>query len=305
MAFAQGSRSGLSYIEEVTFGTTPAGNFTSLPIKTHSLNLTKDRVQGQDILSDRIPRIDRHGNRQTGGDMSVDLRKGDLDPFIESVMFSTFATDDTITVGTTLKSFSIEDALNDISQYRIFTGMAVSSMSVSIAPNQMVDTTFSFVGSNMTISGTGKTLNAASTNQPFDAYSGDVSIGNVSSATASGIVSSINFTINNSLAPTFVIGSDFTPQLEYGRAEVTGTITTYFEDLSLVNRFINEVETEIEVSVDDPTGTNPYTFSFPKCKINSADANLENPQSRFVTSEFVALYNAFEGSNFVITRTNP
>ena len=46
MAFAQGSRSGLSYIEETTFGTTPAGNFTAIPYNTHSLNLTKDRVTG-------------------------------------------------------------------------------------------------------------------------------------------------------------------------------------------------------------------------------------------------------------------
>lgn len=304
MAFAQGSRSGLSYITESTYGTTPAGNFTSLPIKTHSLNLTKDRVQGNDILADRIPRVDRHGNRQAGGDVSVDLRKGDYDALIESALFSAFASDDTISVGTTLKSFSIEDALNDITQFRLFTGMAVSSMGVSIQPNQMVDTTFTFVGSNMTASGTGKTITAASSNQPFDAYSGDVSIGNVSAATASGIVSSIEFTINNSLSPTFVVGSDSTPQLEYGRAEVTGTITTYFEDLALVNRFLNETETEIEVSVDDPTGVNPYTFSFPKCKINSANADLSNPQSRFVTSEFVALYNATEGSNLVITRTS-
>ena len=303
MAFAQGSRSGLSYIEEVTYGTTPAGNFTSIPFTTHSLNLSKDRVQGQDIQPDRITRVDRHGNRQTGGDIVVDLRKANLDPFIESVMFSAFDSADQVGVGTTLKSFSIEDALNDITQYRLFTGMAVSSMNVSIAPNQMVTTTFNFVGSNMTVGGTGKTITSATINQPFDAYSGDLSIGNVSSATLSGIVTSIDFTIENSLAPTYVVGTDFTPQLEYGRAEVTGTITTYFEDAAFINRFLNETETEIEVSVDDPTGANPYTFSFPKCKINSADASLSDPQSRFITSEFVALYNSTEATNLLITRT--
>lgn len=304
MAFAQGSRTGLSYIEEVTYGTTPAGNFTAIPFTTHSLNMTKDRVQGQDILSDRIPRVDRHGNKQVNGDIVVDLRKANLDPFIESALFSSFASDDTIGVGTTLKSFSIEDALNDITQYRLFTGCAVSSMGISIAPNQMVTTTFGIVGSTGTISGTGKTITAAAVNQPFDAYSGDVSIGNVSGATTSAIVSSIEFTIDNGLNPTFVVGSDETPQLEFGRAEVSGTLTAYFEDASLVNRFIDETETEIEVSVDDPTGANPYTFSFPKCKINSANANLENPQSRLITLEFVALYNAFEETNLLITRTS-
>ena len=61
MAFAQGSRSGLSYIVESTFGTTPAGNFTDLPYNTHSLNLTKDRVAGNEIQPDRMLRVDRHG----------------------------------------------------------------------------------------------------------------------------------------------------------------------------------------------------------------------------------------------------
>jgi hypothetical protein len=39
MAFAQGSRTRLSYIPEVTFGVTPAGNFTEIPFNTHSLNI--------------------------------------------------------------------------------------------------------------------------------------------------------------------------------------------------------------------------------------------------------------------------
>jgi hypothetical protein len=93
MAFAQGSRSSLSYIVESTFGTTPAGNFTNLPFSTHSLNLTKDRVAGNDIQADRMPRVDRHGNRQVGGDIAVDLRKGDYDAFLESAMLSAWSTD--------------------------------------------------------------------------------------------------------------------------------------------------------------------------------------------------------------------
>jgi hypothetical protein len=310
MAFAQGSRSGLSLIEEVTYGTTPAGNFIGIPLTSHSLNLTKERVQGQDILADRMPRVDRHGNRQTGGDISVDLRKADLDLLLESALFNDWVettpasgTFDKLTVGTALKSFTIEDALNDIAQFRLFTGMAVSSMSISIAPNQMVTASFSMLGSNMTLSGTGKTVDDPSANQPFDAYSGDLLIGNVGGATSTGIVTSIDFTIENGLNPTFVVGSSFTPQLEYGRAEVSGTITTYFEDDAIMNRFLNETETEIEVSVDDPTAANPYTFNFPKCKINSANADLSNPQSRMVTSEFVALYDATALSNIVITRT--
>ena len=301
MAFAQGSRSSLSFIVESTFGTTPAGNFTNLPFSTHSLNLTKDRVAGNDIQADRMPRVDRHGNRQVAGDIVVDLRDGDYDAFLESALLNTWSTD-VLKVGTTPKFFSVEDYAADIDQARVFTGLSVSSLAISLAPNQMVTTTFGMVGKDMTISGTEKTQDAASGAAPFDAYSGDISIGNVGAGSAVAIVTGLDFTLTNSFAPTFVIGDDSAPSLEYGRAEVEGTLTAYFEDASLINRFLNETETEIEVSVDDPTGGNAYTFLFPKVKINSADVGVDGPTSRMISLSFVALYDATEGTNLKITR---
>jgi len=301
MAFAQGSRSSLSYIVESTFGTTPAGDFTNLPFSTHSLNLTKDRVAGNDIQSDRMPRVDRHGNRQVAGDIAVDLRDADYDAFLESAMLNTWATN-VLKVGTTPKFFSVEDYAADIDQARLFTGLSVSTMGISLAPNQMVTTTFGMVGKDMTISGTEKTQVAASGAAPFDAYSGDIAIGNVGGAASVAIVTSLDFTLTNSFAPTFVIGDASAPSLEYGRAEVEGTLTAYFEDASLINRFLNETETEIEVSVDDPTGANSYTFTFPRVKINSADVGVDGPTSRMISLSFVALYDATEGTNLKITR---
>jgi len=301
MAFAQGSRSSLSRITEVTFGTTPAGDFINLPFSTHSLNLTKDRVAGNDIQADRMPRVDRHGNRQVSGDIVVDLRDGDYDDLLESAMLNTWSTN-VLKVGTTPKFFSVEDYAADIDQARLFTGMAVSTMGVSLAPNQMVTTTFGMVGKDMTISGTQKTQTAASGAAPFDSYSGDIAIGNVASSSAVAIVTGLDFTLTNSFAPTFVIGDDSAPSLEYGRADIEGTLTAYFEDASLINRFLNETESELEVSVNDPTGLNAYTFLFPRIKINSADVGVDGPTSRIINMSFVALYDAIEGTNLSITR---
>lgn len=304
MAFAQGSRSSLSYITETAFGTTPSTpTFAYLPFNTHSLDLTKDRVEGNEIQADRMPRVDRHGNRQANGSIEVDLRKGDFDEFFESAFLNTYSTD-TLKIGTTPKYFTIEDAANDISQFRLFTGMSVSTMSVSIAPNQMVTATFDMVGKTMTQSGstgsTGGTPTASSTNAPFDSYSGTISDGGSSIA----IVTSIDFSVTNSFAPTFVIGSDAAQSLEYGRAVVEGTMTVYYEDETLINKFLNETESSIEVSVDDPTGSNPYTFLFPRVKYNGASVPVQNPQSRLITLPFVSLYDGTEGSNLTLTRTS-
>jgi hypothetical protein len=300
MAFAQGSRSSLSYIVESTFGTTPAGNFTNLPFSTHSLNLSKDRVAGNDIQSDRMPRVDRHGNRQVGGDIVADMRDADYDEFLEAAMLNTWSTN-VLKVGTTPKFFSIEDYAADIDQARLFTGMTVNTMGVSLAPNQMVTTTFGMVGKDMTIGATEKTQDAASGASPFDAYSGDLSIGDVGAGSASAIVTGLDFTLTNGYAPTFVVGDDSAPSLEFGRAEVEGTLSAYFEDAALINRFINETETEIEVSVGD--GTNTMTFLFPRVKINSADVGVDGPTSRVISMSFVALYDTTEATNLKITRS--
>jgi hypothetical protein len=301
MAFAQGSRSSLSYIVESTFGTTPAGNFTNLPFTSQSLNLTKDRVAGNDIQQDRMPRVDRHGNRQVAGDIVVDLRDADYDAFLESAMLNAWSTN-VLKVGTKPKFFSIEDYAADIDQARLFSGCAVSSMAISLAPNQMVATTFGMVGKDMTMSSTQKTQNAASGAAPFDAYSGDIAIGNVASSSAVAIVTGLDFTLTNSFAPTFVIGDASAPSLEYGQAVVEGTLTAYFEDLALINRFLNEVESELEVSVNDPTGANAYTFLFPRIKINSADVGVDGPTSRMISMSFVSLYDVTETTNLKITR---
>jgi len=306
MAFSQGNRAGLSYVVESTFGTTPGTPaLIQLPYTTQSLNLSKERVTGTDIQPDRMLRVDRHGNRTAAGDIVADLRKADYDPFLESAFFNTFSSN-VLKVGTTPKFFSIEDAATDITQFRLFTGMAVSSLAVSIRPNQMVTGTFSMVGKDMSISGTSvdATKTASSGNAPFDAYSGALSIGDAGGGlSAAAIVTGIDFTINNALAPTFVVGASTTPQLEYGMATVEGTITAYFENANLINRFLNETETALQVVVDDPTGSSDYTWLFPRVKINGADVPVDNPTSRIITLPFVALYDSTEATNIKLTRS--
>jgi len=299
MAFAQGSRSSLSYIVESTFGTTPAGNFQNLPFTSHSLNMTKDRVEGTDIQADRMSRVDRHGNRTVAGDIQADLRDTDFDELIEGAMMSTWATN-VIKIGTTPKYFSIEDYAADIDQSRLFTGCSVNTLSVALAPNAMVAGTFGLVGKNMAISATEKTQDAATDASPFDAYSGDLEIG----GTTSAIVTAMDFTLTNGVAPTFVVGDDSAPSLEVGNAVIEGSLSVYFEDEAMINRFINETETSLKVTVGDNAGTpNTLEFFFPRCKINSADVGVDGPTSRMIAMSFVALRDDTEATSLRITRS--
>ena len=301
MAFAQGSRSSLSYIKENSnsFGVTPAGNFQNLPFTSQSLNMTKDRVEGTDIQADRMSRVDRHGNRTVSGDIQGDLRNGDFDDLIEAALMGTW-TANVLTVGTEFRSFSIQDYAADITQARLFTGCSVNTLSVNLAPNAMVAGTFGVVGKDMAIYQVPKTEDAATDASPYDAYSGDLEIGGATSA----IVTAMDFTLTNGLAPTFVVGDDSAPSLEVGNAVIEGSMSVYFEDQAMLERFINETETSLKVTVgDNETTPNTLEFFFPRCKINSADVGVDGPTSRMIAMSFVALRDDTIGTSLRITRS--
>lgn len=302
MACAQGSRSSLSYITEVTKGVTPAGNKQAIPFSTHSLNVTKETVEGTDILPHSQQTVSRHGNKQVGGDIVVDLRTTVYDDFLESALMNVW-TSDVLKLGNTPKYFSIEDYATDIDQARLFTGCTVSSVAISMAPNQMITTTFTIVGEDGTISQTESTTDAVVNAQPFDSYSGTLSLGDAGGTlTEVGEVTSLEFTVDNVVTPTFVIGSNVANCLSFGTKSVTGTMTVLYEDAAFLNRFLNEVESAFQVTVNDPTGSNEYAFDFYRVKFNTGDVPVTGGEIRSVSISFTALYDEAEETTMAITR---
>ena len=312
MALSQGSRSQLAFGVQSDF-TTTATSFTNLPFTTHSLNLTKDRVAGTDINSHRMPTVDRHGNRTVSGDIVADLRHAEFDELIQAALMSDndFATGyeagdgTTVTnaaiIGTTPTFLTLEDYAADIDQARLFTGCTVNTMAVSMAPNQMVTTTFGIVGRDMSISQTQKSTSGSAGAAPFDSYSGDIKLGDKGNlGSALTIITALDFTLTNNFAPTLVIGESTAGDLEFGTASLEGTVSCYFEDATMINRFLNETESSLEVSVGD--GSNTLTFRMPRIKINSADVGVDGPTSRIINMSFTALRDDTPASGSPVNR---
>lgn len=301
MPFAQGSRTQLAYVSEVTYGSTPSTPaMVSVPFNTHSLDLTKTRVQSAEITPDRMPRIDRHGQRTVAGDIVVEMRPADYDFLLEAAMFGAFSTN-VLNTGTTVKSFTAEDGALDITQYRAFTGCMVNTMQISVAPNQMTMATFGIIGKDMTQSTTplDASLTAASGNEPFDSYSGAITEG----GSAIAYVNSIDFTLNNNLNPAFVLGATTTPQMEFGQSTLEGTMTVYYQDKALIDKFLGETESSLQIVMNDRVAGKDYTVLMPRIKINGAAVPVSSPQSRLITIPFVALRDSSTGTQLRITRT--
>ena len=303
MPFSPGARTRLSYIAEATYGTTPSATpvYAQIPFNTHSLDLQKQRVQSEMITSDRMRSVDRHGNKAVSGDITVEMRPADYDWLLEGVMFGTFASD-VLNTGTTIKSYSIQDAALDISQFRTFEGVMVNTMAMSLAPNAITTATFGLVGQDMVQAATapaGSTYTAYSTNEPFDSFSGSITEG----GSAIAIVSSLDFTLNNNLSPTYVLGSAVTPQMQFGMSTLEGTMTVYYQDAVLITKFLNETESSLSIVLDDRVAGKTYTLLMPRIKINGAAVPVANPESRLITVPFVALKDSSTGTQFRITRT--
>jgi hypothetical protein len=303
MPFSQGARTRLSYIPEVTFGTTPSATpvYIQVPFNTHSLDLQKTRVQSNMITSDRMPSIDRHGQRATVGDVVVEMRPADYDWLLEGALFGAFSSD-ILNTGTTVKSYSIQDAALDITQFRTFEGSMVNSMAMSLKPNEMVMATFGIIGQDMAqaaVAPTGSSYTAYSTNEPFDSFSGTITEG----GSAIALVSSIDFTLNNNLNQTYILGSAITPQMEFGMSTLEGTMTLYYQDAAMITKFLNETESSLSLVLDDRVAGKNYTLFMPRIKINGAAIPVANQQSRLITVPFVALKDSSTGTQFRITRT--
>jgi len=304
----QGSRSGLAIATETTYGTSPTTGYSFLPFGTHSLDLTKTMVEGNDIRPDRMPRYLRHGNRNVAGSINAQLRKLDFDSLFESLFMSSFSSN-ILKVGNAQKYFSIEDQALDGSagatkQYRLFKGMAVSGMNLSMAPDQPVNARFDLVGRDLAQASTSiqtATPTTYSTNPPFDSFNGSVTEG----GSAITNVTAIDLTMSNDLTNAYSIGSNIASEPEYGMMTVTGTLTVRYTDSTLINKFLAETASTLTFEIDDQTNANPYTFSLPNIRYTGAAVPIAGTKGRLVTLPFTALYDATTVTNIQLTRTNP
>lgn len=304
MTCAQGSRTGLAYVVETGYGVLPATPvLKSIPYKTHSLDFTKSLVEGADIYPDRMQRVSRHGTGAVGGSIEVDMRRSEYDALLENVFMNNFSSN-VLKIGTTRKFMTLEDSANDIGQFRAFNGVAFNSFAMNVAPNQAVTGVFTAVGKGMTQATTSVSASPATDPlgyEPFDSFSNPI----LESGSALAVVTSLEFTLNNGLAVVPAIGSQTSVCMDYGMATLTGTMSLRYTNKAIIDKFLNEDESSLTITVDDRNSANAYTFALPRVKFNGASVPVANPQGRVVTVPFVALFDDATETLISVTRPTP
>jgi hypothetical protein len=134
------------------------------------------------------------------------------------------------------------------------------------------------------------------TNAPMDSFSGYIREGGNTSSDEIAIVTGLNFTLENNLTPMNVVGNQLSVGLSEGRANLTGTLTAYFAGSTLLNKFLNEIESVLEVQMADASA-NTYTFYMPRIKYNGGDLDVSSEEPVPISLPFQALHDPVSGIN--------
>lgn len=309
---ANGSRHSMRYVAETVYGQTPATPaFKMIRHTGTTLGLSKESLQSEELRDDRQIADFRHGAYQVGGDINIELSYGSFDELLEAVLLGTWEVDspvvgtDRLKAGVTRRSFTIERFFGDIltadKPYHRFTGVELNTLSLAINANAMITGSFGVLGQNMVTATTaiaGATYAPATTTSPLDSFTGTLN----EAGTPIAVITEISLSIENGLEARYVVGSKQSIRPSIGRSNVTGQVTAYFENSALLDKFINETESNIMFELPDGAG-NKYTFTLPRIKYTGGQPDVDGEGPITLAMPFQALLDPITDTNIMIDRT--
>ena len=185
--------------------------------------------------------------------------------------------------GTTKSSFSLEKVFDDLSPkvYEAFVGMMVNGFSGSVQANSVLSGSFEFIGKTAsagTVSVSPGSVNDATTSDVMNAVANVASIQEAGSDVSSGLVSALEFSVGNNLRGQSAIGVLGFRGVGVGKMDVTGSLTAFFENKNLQDKYIAGTESSLSFRVNDAKG-NTYIFSFPRVKFESSEQSAGGQDS--------------------------
>ncbi len=181
----------------------------------------------------------------------------------ESSATTDYATGDSLEVGGNRKTFSVltifADADSGAGENHITKGVEMAGYSFDVAVNALVTGTLSTIGRTYepdVALPAGSTFPAVAKTEPYASVDGRI----IENDLLIGYVTSTTLTLDNAASAQFEIGSNDTSFIEIGRANNTLSLATFFEDSSLLSKFINETETSIVVVLAGTSGAMSFTY---------------------------------------------
>lgn len=299
-------------VPEVTYGITPANPaFTYVRNTGTTVGLTKDSLVSEELRPDRQIVDHQYGMQQVGGDISAEMNYGtQLDTMLEAVLCGTW-TANVLKASTVRRSFSVLRHFSDLATgdkpFHLYNGVEFNTFALSITANDRVTATYGVVGRQQTAPSGTAPAGSTGTTIPTTVQT-PMMTGTLTSLSEGGlplgIATELSFTLENGIEMKPVVASAFTLRPSIGRTNLTGQLTAYFENATLLEKFINGDSSSISILLSDPTTpANGYTILIPRIKYTGGQADVSGQGSITIPLPFQALFNTAQSTNLQITRT--
>jgi len=302
----------LSYIKEVTLGTTPSPS-PAMKVQrmlNESLNYNVDNVVSQELRSDRNQVDPVQIGMNVGGGVNYEFSWGTYDDFIESAFGAAFVVQPNpkikiLNPGTVIKGFTIQKEFLDLSGIQhIFKGCVVNNWTMAMTKKAAITGAFDFMGMNFTDTAlTTPTYAAASTTDVMNTSSHLTSV-LLDDTPFTSCVDSLSFSTKNNLRAQECLGSLGPQGFTMGRFEITGDIELYFKDATLYSKYKSGATFDLTFEQTDVDG-NKMKYEFQRCFFEkmSVLAGGTN-QDVMAKGSWRALLDPVSGSMGTITSTS-
>jgi hypothetical protein len=297
--FATGAETRVAIVAETTPGTTPVTpTMLVLPITKLDLEYTQSTYEDTSIQGDRMERYAIAGLRKVTGSLSANLSHLNYGPLLQTAMFGTFASK-VLKTGITLNTLTIEEWHIDTTKGFVSTGCFADKLSVKVPVNGIVTIDATINGMNYTTetSSLASSPTAAVVEAPYTHLGGTLTEG----GSTIGYLTAIDLTIDNGATALNVLGAQTPTGYTPGMSKVTGTITAWFQDLTLLNKFLNQTASSINFTLTD--GTNTLQFNLPNVVYVGLKKPVAGQGAIVLTLPFKALRDSATSSNLIITES--
>lgn len=294
----------LAYIAETTWGTTPATpigqlmRFTGFTPMQDKITVKSTEITNSREIADII-QTSAKGGITIPFELSYDVQFEDI---LQALLGGTWSTN-VLKVGTTRKSFTIQRAMSDITQYQLFTGAVPSSLTLTAGMSKIIAGSTTFVSKFPSMSGSSvwSSTTAAGSNPIMDPIA---AIQLVQEGGAGAIAGATEFsmTLNNGLINFDQLSSKDPLDIQLGAIDASGTFIAYMPDLTYWTKFAAHTTTSLNFTLGGAS-SKKYAFQFSKVKLSKVDLvnpGMNNPLLQKFTWE---AFKDATNSTVMVTRT--
>lgn len=198
----------------------------------------------------------------------------------ESTVTTDIKVGDTLSIGSIRRTMSILSNFPDFDgtpDYQLVTGNEITGFSFDISVNAYITGSLPTLGRELFLLGStapsGSTFNPAITTESFSALDGRI----LQDGVVIGFFSTIGINNDNNQSAQFEIGNEGVAFLEKGRANNTLSISTFFSNTDLLEKFINETVVQLTAIIEGIDGS--LMFDFPTVKYTAGSPEVEGETS--------------------------